>query len=190
MAGIAVTVQVMSKIRQDDAGERAASWIGAEREPVNVMAGKPFRIRIQTSTNGLFNSSFARQIQYSKNLGSFVSITGATSNIKAISSTQISDEQLTTAQLSNTTSIGGPPFQSGGVCETSDGITSSLSFGTFSYIEDEFCLFIVPGDVVVGDSFRFRLTKAGSTYNSYTLALPTVAVIKHIPDLYFYPRFR
>src|SRR4051812_33053217 len=145
--------QVSFRGRNDDGSESAATWKAANNTNWTQLVGVNFRVRFCVSETGTTASTHTGQVQYNKNSAGWVSVTGSSSVVKAVSTTQYSDDAATTKQLATGTFVAGK-------CESSSGVTTATgSIAQNSQTDMEYCLQIVDADVAGGDTIQLRDTQ-------------------------------
>ena len=159
-------VQVSYRGRNDDGSESAATW----KCPINTnWMQKPdtnFRVRfLIEETAGATTGTLGGQLQYRKNGGAWTNVTGASSNVIAVASANVTDEGATTQQLGSGT------FQAGKIDEA-DGNIGDISGLSSEETELEYVLQIVDADTADYDDIELRVigknddTTALDTYTS------------------------
>jgi hypothetical protein len=156
-----------SKIRgrNDDGSESTATWKAAENTGWTQKTNETFRVRFMLAAGAAgAGVTFANQLQYQLNGGSWTNVTTSSSVVKAVGSANLTDNDVTTEQMA-----GSQTFQdTGRVIE--DGIGPTVVFGPSTDQEDEFSLQIVGADVVTGDEINLRTTKSGVAMDAYGVA--------------------
>lgn len=178
-------VQTAIRWRNDDGSQTTATWKATENTNItvtNAQFNTNVRLRLQTDTNnGCVSCSTitARRLEFNLNSGGWTQITTSTSPVKLTTTSNYTDGDVTTGQLSNPNGDG---FIAG-QCKSTGSDTTTDTFGSSTYTEDEYCFQVTTGNNA--DVIQFRLTKAGTTYNTYThLAQITLSVTSSGGDLF------
>jgi len=165
--------QTNYRFRNDDGNETTATWKDAQNTNISLSGGQIFRLRILLSETGGATAFAFGELNVSKNGGGYTSVTTSSSNIKFVTSSNVSDNTATTSQLTG----GVGSFVAGSV--DSNGAVTDVNL-LLQNTEFEYVLQIVSADVINGDTFDFestgvttytlipRLTISG-TPNNYTL---------------------
>jgi hypothetical protein len=135
------------------------------------------RIRAQETNGGSGAATDDWQLQVSKNGGAYADVTGASTNVKALNSANLTDGNATTNRLG----AGTGSFVAGKISE--DGLVDDLQVTASNYTELLYALTVVAADVANGDTLDFRVLLNGSTFAStFTPTITvdkTVAVTRH-----------
>lgn len=162
--------------RNDDGNETTATWKDTANTnfSVDIDADAQFRIRfLIQETSGVAEADFSEQLQYNLNGAGWNNVTGASSVIRGVLSSNYADGDDTTQQIGAGTFV----TPNSGMVEGDGGPASATEpdFAGSDETEFEFMLEIQAGDVVDTDTIQLRVTKAGTALDTYTNT-PTVTV--------------
>src|SRR5690349_8928184 len=107
----------------------------------------------------------------SKNGGAYSAVGSATSSVRAVGSSNLTDNANTTQQLSTGT------FVAGRVDDVDGTMTSTTSIPTNSVTDFEFMVQLVAADLANADTLDFRVYRSGTEVTTYTNT-PRVTVLK------------
>lgn len=162
----------------DDGAENASTALAAENTAYDLYAGVNasivLRYGVQESGTGTASGAATDdyQLQYKKNAGAFTNVTGASSNIRARASANLTDGAATTQRLS----AGSGSFVAGEIDE-GDGLITDWALTANNYSDLVYSLEVVAADVAEDDSFTFQVLRNGSVFNTYSVT-PTLTVTK------------
>jgi hypothetical protein len=160
-------IQSQFRFRNDDGSETTATWIDALNTNVSLTAGSTYRLRItlQETAGGSANAGFHLYVSYNGGAYTFFNNTAIGFGV----STNVTDEQATTQQLSGTGTFTAGLIDSGG-----NG-TSSIGVDPNGNTEVEYVLH-VPASSFAGATYSFRVyLDTDVALSNYTVT-PTVTV--------------
>jgi len=128
--------------------------------------GLRIRLQITNAVSGASTDDF--QLQYSKNGGAFTNLTTSTTDVKAVDSTNLTDQAATTNRLG----AGSGSFVAGLVSE--DGLADNKQVTASNYSEFLYTVRLVAANLADNDVITFRVLRNGSTM-TYTVT-PQVTV--------------
>lgn len=166
----------------EDGTESGSTAFAAENTaaPVNIFSGNVFlavRIRLDETGSGSIAGATTDdyQLQYSKNGGAFTSVTGASSNVRAYDSSNLTDGNATTARLT----AGAGSFVAGEISE--DGLVDDRQLTANNYTEHLYTVQFTAADLTAGDSITFRVLLNGATTNVTYSQTPTATISNTAP---------
>jgi hypothetical protein len=166
--------------RNDDGTETTASWIALANTnwTQDIDADAQFRVRfLIQETAGVAEADFQEILQYNLNGAGWNNVTGASSVIRGVLSSNYADGDNTTQQIGAGTFI----TTNAGMVEGDGGPASTTApdFAGSDETEFEFMLEIQAADVVDADTIQLRVTNNGTALGTYTNT-PTVTVTEAV----------
>jgi len=166
--------------RNDDGDEATATWIAGLNENWDQAIGVPFRIRLLASRlNENTDQNGNMDLYVSHNGGTFVicSSTDGTSAAQDIGSSTLDAQGAdTTQQLGSGTYL----TNNNGVNNNNGNAFTEIATwfsGTAFEADFEFCLYLVPDLVAVGDTLEFRLRFNDTVFTGGYLNTPLITAI-------------
>jgi hypothetical protein len=134
-------------------------WLAAINTNWGQLVDTTFRVRFELQETGGATGSFVPQLQYQRNGGGYVNVTGSSTVVRATASGVVADAAATTNLLINGTGT----FAAGAFDET-DGLTGTHAVAASGHTEVEFAVQIRSADVALGDTINLRcLGKSNAT---------------------------
>lgn len=170
----AVLVQDKFRGRYDDGSETTANWIDAVDTNFVMGVGVAFRIRFNIRETATASPSVSPEFQLQYNLasGGWNDVTGASSVVQSIASSNFADGDNTTEQLA-----GAGTFTAGKM-EESDGKAAAITMSNQD-TEVEFSVQILAAGVTDGQTLQLRVVNdaggADAALDTYTVT-PTITV--------------
>jgi hypothetical protein len=154
--------------RNDNGSETSATWLAAAGTNITPTIAYnetlKIRLRIVTQESGTTSSTLSGRLYIAKNGGSYSQISNsATNGCKVASSTNFTDDSVTTKQVTSGTFVAGRMDCSTGQCSATGTIAQN------SYTEHEFELQFDGANLANGDYFDFRMRNGTTAYGTYTL---------------------
>lgn len=165
------------RLRNDDGSESTATWKAAANINISIDVSSgdvSLRIRLCAQEVGTTAATFASNLFASYNGGAYAQVGSATSQVKAVDSTNLTDNAATTQQVTAFT------FVAGRVDDVDGTMTATASIAQNSGTEFEFMVQLVKADLNNGDTLDFRLYRSGVAIATYTNT-PRITIIKTIP---------
>jgi hypothetical protein len=159
--------------------KNGGSWKEAQNTDltaIDVTADVDLRLRTQIKLTGGADINPAFKYQYRKNLGSWLDITAASSNVQTNASSHFADGDDCLEKLLG----GADEFVSDNDAaeETSGTFTMPVTFHIGNVIESELSFTLVSADLANGDDLDFRIVEGDATvFTTYTQT-PSIAVTK------------
>lgn len=161
----------------EDGGETDSTEIDAESTNItrNVASDSNLQLRYGVQETGAGSGAGATtddyQLQYELNdSGTWVSVTGSSSVVKAFPSASLTDAGATTSRLS----AGSGSFVAGEIDEA-DGVITDWRLTANNYSDLLFSITIVAADVSASDTIDFRVLRNGSIFDAYSVT-PRITV--------------
>jgi len=156
--------------RNDDGSETTATWLAALNANALPTLDSPFRVRMQTTTEGgLALINYTNRLHYTLNGGAKTAVTTTSNVIRAVNSANVTNDEATTEQLA-----GAGVFQAGVVSEDGTCPLNFLSNNALD-VEDEFVVQLRSADLHNNDVVRLYCTQEGSDLDGYT-QVPTYTI--------------
>jgi hypothetical protein len=161
------------RVRNDDGSEDAATWKAAQNvNPTWVRVDEPFRLRFRAGDIGGASGTFtAPTLEYQVDGGGWNAADG-TAVAGPAASAHFTDGAATTEQLTG----GDAGSFVAGTMDEVDGVAANVSLGADGNTEVEFCLSLISGDLLQGQTIEFRVTTAGTPLTE-TNGHPTFGVL-------------
>lgn len=153
------------RFRNDDGTEVTATWKAAANTniTVDVTTGSVnFRVRFAMKETGTTASTYAANLFYSINGGVYNQCNASTTKVKVVDSVNLTDNAVTTQQLSVGT------FVAGRVDDVDGTTTATASIAQNSVTEFEFMAQLTQASLANGDTLDFRCYKSGVAVAVYT----------------------
>jgi len=153
------------RFRNDDGSESTATWKAAVNTniTVDVTSGDvKVRVRLAAQEVGTTAATFAANLFLSKNGGVYAQVGAATSSVKSVDSTNLTDNAATTQQITAFT------FVAGRVDDVDGTTTATASIVQNSGTEFEFMVQLVAADLANADTLDFRVYRSGVAITTYT----------------------
>lgn len=158
--GASRTEQVGYRARKDDVALNSTTWNDpdgtgstSENTPWTQPVDTNFRVRLEVEEDGGKVEVVGGQIEASRNsTTTYFNVTTSSTIVKAVTSSQFSNDDATTNLLTSSAQTQNSPFGYG--CH--DGVTANISLNA-THMENEYVLQIVGADVTNGDTIRFRM---------------------------------
>ena len=165
--------QTQFRGRNDNGSQTTATWKAAANTNWTQNADEKFRVRlgIGNTNNTAGTCSWRLQARrYSGSWGDWFDVTSVSSILKAVTSTNYSDNDDTTQQVtSGAFTADNDGMDSGG------GLTGSKSVAKATSVEVEYCVQIVSGDVSAGNLIELRAELNDTTAITWT-QVPSITV--------------
>jgi hypothetical protein len=143
------------RFRFDDGAENSATWKAAVNTniPVDLSAGNVrLRLRLAIQETGTTPATFEANLAYDKNsAGAWTAVQAASSNVKAVDSSHLTDNENTTQQITAFSFVAGRVDDVSGLTGATDSIPQN------SGTEFEFMVELVAADLANGDTLDFRV---------------------------------
>jgi hypothetical protein len=168
--------QVAFRGRNDDGSETLATWKATQNSNWSQAVDTNFRVRFEVQeTAGCAKNNVTPVVQCNKNGAGWFLVNGIGAAVVSALSTHYANDDDCTDQLT----VGTGTFQGGdGMTEgTQTGGGAAMDVAASGHYEVEFCLSILSGEVVNGDTIQLRATDAAAAFAAYD-AIPTVTVIE------------
>lgn len=133
--------------------ESGSTAIAAEDTDITRQTGvgNAFQLRLLVQENNGTTDNWTLKLKVSKNAGAYNDVTAASSNVRAIGSALLTDDEVTTGRL-----VGGAgPFTAGRVDDVDGALTTSVGIKS-EHTEVLFNIYIVDADVADLDTLDFR----------------------------------
>lgn len=167
--------QIGFRARNDDGTETTATWKAGGNGPWTQNTNENFRVRfVIDETASVAENNVQLQLQYNRNSTGWVNVTGSSSVVRAVDSTNVSEEQATTRQLGS----GSGTFFTGAM-DNLDGLlgtNNQIDFTADGLTEIEFCLQLVGGTVLAGDTIQLRVIRSTPQVLEAYTQIPTITV--------------
>ena len=164
---------------------KAAQDINIELDPTG---DEPFHLRWRVQetggTSGLTTDDY--QLQVSKNLGAYVSVTGVSSNVQADTASLLVADGVTTNRGTNGITDGTGSFVAGEQEET-DGEIEDRQLTASNFTEHVFACKLIAADLGLGVTLDFRLALNGGTPGMTNSIVPRISTPAAANLLFFYP---
>lgn len=159
--------------REDDGGETSATWIASTNTDWTEDFNHTFRLRLAiTETNGVSDNNVAFQLQYNHNSAGWNNVTTSSSVVQATTSSNFSDGDATTQQITSGTYAAGEMAEDGVAGE----VNALIDFAGNDISECEWMLDFVDADVADTDTVQFRAVQSDGTLLAAYTNTPTVTV--------------
>jgi hypothetical protein len=167
---VPVVEQKAFRFRDDDDDEANAAWLAALNTDINLGTSATFRLRLLLENDGTaaLDTTTDWQLQYSYNSGTWTNVTAATTHVKSIASSHVTDGEATTQQLGSGT------FEAGEI-EEANGVVEDSNLPTATEIEHEWVL-QTGASLSIDDTLDFRVLYAGDPPDTMTQT-PRVTII-------------
>jgi hypothetical protein len=163
----------------EDGTETGSTAIANESTNITrmVAADSNLQLRYGVQESGSGSAAGATtddyQLQYELNdSGSWVSVTGASTVVKAYPSSSLTDAAATTSRLS----AGTGSFVAGEIDEA-DGLITDWQLTANNYSDLLYSITVVAADVTESDTLDFRVLRNGAIFNTYSVT-PRITVTK------------
>jgi hypothetical protein len=153
------------RFRNDDGTEATATWKANANTniSVDVSAGNVnVRVRIAAQEVGTTAATFAASLFMSKNGGAYAAVTDVTTDVLAVDSANLTDNNATTQQITAFT------FVAGRVDDVNGAMTATGSIVQNSGTEFEWMLRLAAANLSNGDTLDFEVYRSGSAIATYT----------------------
>lgn len=173
--------QVTFRFRNDNGDEATATWRQNQNVNDTITVDTNFRIRFEIQeTAACAANNKVWQLQYNRNSGGWVAVTGTSNVVRATASPNVADAANLTNQLTNGTGtfVGATGF------DEANGAAggSSMDVVASGHAEAEFCAQVRSADVANNDSVALRATDNGTAFAAYGGGTATITVDKPAPS--------
>ena len=165
--------QASFRARNDNGSETTATWMAAKNTNVSLAANTKVRMRFALTSS--VGATFTPDLYYSYNAGAYTALTNSSSYITTTSSSNVTNGTNTTYQLGDTGT-----WYTGSICVGPSYIAGSLTMGSSSVTEVEFCLLLAAG-LSPGDTIALKVYNSATGIATY-FYIPIITISGSTPN--------